>query len=78
MFYIRQEEDENLEDYIDRFILIQKWCRISMDSKFIEAILLRGILDSSLEALNLMEGGNICKLDLGVIIELYHNYCRNT
>jgi len=76
LFRIKQDDIEILEDYLDQFLFMQKRVGTNLDLDFVNIIFLRGLLESSLDVLNLMGRGNIFTLDLDEIIELCRNYSR--
>lgn len=63
LFKMKQNDEEIIEDYLDRFLFVQRMCASALDNELLKIIFIRGLLDSSLEPLNLMGGGNIYKAD---------------
>jgi hypothetical protein len=60
IFKVQQLEDENLEDYMERFAYIsQKSKYHDLPNDAVRALFLKGISKEYLEILNLMESGDI-------------------
>jgi len=59
---MQQNEDENLEEYLERFLYnFHKSCGSNLNEKIIKTMFLKGTRDYSIETLNLLSGGDIYK-----------------
>jgi len=58
-FRMTSVHDESLEDYEERFYLIYKRAKCTLDPESLKLFLLRGIMEDILGALNLLLGGEI-------------------
>ena len=77
IFRMTQHEDENLEDYLERFLYnLQKSKQSSLNSDTIRTIFLKGIRDEYINVLNLMGVGDISFLPFDQISELCRKYSR--
>lgn len=64
---MQQKEDENLEDYISRFlVLLKKNSNHTLNQESQKLFLLRGVNDSCIEALDLIGGGYITQVPIGI------------
>lgn len=75
LFKIRKNEDESLEDYLDRFIFLSKWCGgevISLD--ILKTLFLKGLDDKAWRSLDLIGKGDMSQLGLDDITELCQNF----
>eukprot|EP00253_Pinus_taeda_P027474 PITA_27474 len=76
IFRLNQQEDENLEEYLERFIYnLQKHRTMSLD--LIRTIFLKGIREEYLDDLNLMGKCDISTLPFEEIVDLCENYSRS-
>ena len=72
-----QHEEENLEDYLERFLYnLQKSKQSSLNSDTIRTIFLKGVRDDYINVLNLMGAGDISFLPFNQICELCRKYSR--
>lgn len=69
-FKIKQEDDENIEDYLDRFLFVSKRCRFVLTEELSKTIFVKGLDDESKEALNLIGGGDIDQIRMNGIKEI--------
>jgi hypothetical protein len=77
IFRMTQHEDENLEDYLERFLYnLQKYKMSSLNSYTIRTIFLKGIRDDYINVLNLMRAGDISFLPFDQISELCRKYSK--
>lgn len=77
IFRMTQHEDENLEDYLERFLYnLQKSKQIFLNSNTIRTIFLKGIRDDYINVENLMGVGDISFLPFDQIYELCRKYSR--
>jgi hypothetical protein len=52
---MQQQEDENLEDYVERFVYdLQKSRQNALNSVSIRIVFLKGVLEDYIDVLNLM------------------------
>jgi hypothetical protein len=66
-----QREEESLKDYVERFQYnLQRTKKIALDSETLCIILLRGIKDDCMDALNLMGVGDVSQITYDDICEL--------
>lgn len=71
LFKIRQNEDESLEDYLDRLIFLSEDCGgevISLD--ILKTLFLKGLDDEAQRSLYLMGKGDVSQLRLEEITKL--------
>jgi hypothetical protein len=60
IFKMQQQEEENLEDYVERFVYnLQKSRHNSLNPNAIRTIFLKGTLEDYIDMLNLMETGDV-------------------
>ena len=72
-----QHEEENLEDYLLRFLYnLQKSKQSSLNSDTIRIIFLKGVRDDYINVLNLMGVGDIYFLPFDQISKLCRKYSR--
>ena len=58
-----QEEEENLEDYVEHFQYnLQRSKQKQLGKETLKTLMLKGIQDKSIEILNLMGTGDVCQL----------------
>ena len=77
IFRMTQHEDENLEDYLERFVYnLQKSKQSTLNSDNIRTIFLKGVRDDYINVLNLMGAGDISFLPFDQISELCRKYSR--
>ena len=78
IFRMNQQEDENLEEYLERFVYnLQKSKHRTMPLDLIWTIFLKGIREEYLDDLNLMSKGDISTLPFEEIAELCEKYSRS-
>ena len=73
-----QQENKNLEDYVERFqynLQISRWNGLNDDT--LKIILLRGIKDDCIDLLNLIGAGDVSLLKYVEISDHYRRYSRN-
>jgi hypothetical protein len=77
IFRMNQQEDENLEEYLERFVYnLQKSKHRTMATDLIRTIFLKGVLEEYLDDLNLMGKGDISTLPFDEISDLCEKYSR--
>ena len=77
IFKMSQQEDESLEEYLERFLYnLQKSKYTSLTSNIIKTIFLKGIQDEYFDALNVMGKGYVSYSPFDEIIELCQMYSR--
>lgn len=77
IFRMNQQEDENLEEYLELFVYnLQKSKHRTMSFDLIRIIFLKGIQEEYLDNLNLMGKGDISTLPFEEIVELCEKYSR--
>lgn len=77
IFNMIQGEDENLEDYVDRFQYnLQKSKHKHLEKEILKTLLLKGIKDEFLELLNLIGKGDVFQLSYDDFCELCIRYSR--
>jgi hypothetical protein len=77
IFRMAQQEDESLEDYLERFLYnLQKSKHSSLNFDIIRTIFLKGIHDEYIDILNLMGSGDISSLPFEQISEMCRKYSR--
>ena len=75
IFKMQQQEDENLEDYVERFVYnLQKSRQNALNPNAIRTIFLKGVLEDYIDMLNLMVAGDISQKPFEKIIELCRKY----
>jgi hypothetical protein len=73
IFKLTQKEEENLKDYLEKFLYnIQIYKQHKFELEIIITIFLRGLLDESIIFLNLMQSGDVSQL----IFEEIFYFCR--
>ena len=78
IFRMQQQEEETLEDYVERFIYnLQKSKQNSRNPNAIRTVFLREILEDYLDMLNLMGVGDVSQKSLKDIVELCRKYSRS-
>ncbi|KAH9324794.1 hypothetical protein KI387_004972, partial [Taxus chinensis] len=75
-FQMKQKEDENLEDYLDRFLFVHRRSGYELNAEITKTIFLKGLDDETKESLHLMGGGDLHKLSMAHIAKLYRSYSR--
>lgn len=74
---MEQREDENLEEYISRFLLcLRKSSDHTLNQETQKLLFLRGVSDSYTDALDLIGGGDITQLPWDDIKKICQNYSR--
>eukprot|EP00253_Pinus_taeda_P020736 PITA_20736 len=77
IFRMNQQEDENLEEYLEHFVYnLQKSKHRTMSLDLIRTIFLKGIREEYLDDLNLMGKGDISTLPFEEIVDLCEKYSR--
>ena len=77
VFRMTQQEDENLEEYSERFAYnLQKSKQHSLNQETIRTIFLNGVRDEYLDSLNVMGKGDISNIPFEEIAELCQKYSR--
>ena len=75
IFKMQQQEDETLEDYVERFVYnLQKSRLNALNPNAIRAFFLKGILEDYTNMLNLMAAGDISQKPFEEIVELCQKY----
>eukprot|EP00253_Pinus_taeda_P017200 PITA_17200 len=75
---MNQQEDENLEDYLERFVYnLKKSKHRTMSLDVIRTIFLKGIQEEYLDDLKLMGKGDISTLPFEEIVDLCEKYSRS-
>ena len=70
VFRMTQQEDENLEEYLERFAYnLQKSKQHSLNQETVRTIFLKSIRDEYLDILNVMGKGDISNLPFDEIVE---------
>ena len=59
IFMIIQDDDETLEDYLERFLYILQRSKLKLDSSTTRTLFLRGLTDNARNNLNLLGQGDI-------------------
>ena len=70
IFTIIQDDDETLEDYLERFMYILQRSKLKLDSNTIRTLFLRGLTDNAINNLNLLGQGDISQQNFEQICEL--------
>ena len=77
IFEMTQEEEENMEEYIERFQYnLQRSKQRNLGKEILKTLLLKGIQAECLEILNLIGTGNVFQLAYDDICELCRRYSR--
>ena len=75
IFKMQQQDDENREDYVERFVYnLQKSRKNALDPNAIRTIFQKGVLEDYIYMLNLMAVGDISQKPFEQIIELCRKY----
>ena len=78
IFKMQQLEDENLEDYVERFLYnLHRARNGSLNEHSINIIFLKGIQEECIEILNLMSSGDISQKYFSDICDLCKKYSRS-
>lgn len=79
IFKMSQKEDETLEDYVSRFMFnLQRNTQHQLNKESQKHLFLKGVNDGSIEALDLMAGGDITQKKWTDIKNICLNYSRAT
>ena len=79
IFKLSQKEGETLEDYVSRFSFnVQQNMEHNLSEESKKHLLLRGVQEESMEALDLMVGGDVTQRTWDEIKEICQNYSRAT
>ena len=70
IFTIIQDDDEMLEDYLERFLYILQRSKLRLDPNTIRTLFLRGLTDNARNNLNLLGQGDISQQTFDQICEL--------
>ena len=76
-FTIIQDDDETLEDYLERFLYILQRSKLKLDSNTIRTMFLRGLTNYARNNLNMLGQGDITQQTFEQICELCRNFSRN-
>jgi len=77
IFKMTQKEEENLQDYLENFLYnIQRYKQHKLEPETIRTIFLRGLLDESINLLNLMGSGDVSRLSFEKIYDLCRRYSQ--
>lgn len=75
LFKLRQNEDESLEDYLDRFLFLSKRCgETTISVEILKTIFLKGLDDDARRSIDLMGKGDVSQLNLEDICDLCRNF----
>jgi hypothetical protein len=78
IFRLQQQEEESLEDFLERFIFtLQKSKYTDLQEEPIKTLFLKGILEDYIDTLNLMAAGDIYQKNFETICELCRAYSRS-
>jgi hypothetical protein len=78
IFKMTQKEEEILEDYLEKFLYnLQRSKQHKLELETIRTIFLRGLLDESINFLNLMGSGDVSRLSFEEICDLCRRYSRS-
>jgi len=77
IFTIIQDDDEMLEDYLERFMYILQRSKLKLDPNTIRTLFLRGLTDNARNNLNLLGQGDISQQTFEQICELCRKFSRN-
>ena len=77
IFRMQQQEDESLEDYVERFVYNLQKNRNVLNLPTIRTIFLKGILEENIDILNLMAHGDVSYKSFEDIVELCKKYSRS-
>ena len=79
IFKMSQKEGETLEDYVSRFLFnVQRNTQHNLNEESKKHLFLRGVQEESMEALDLMAGGDVTQKTWNDIKEICQNYSRAT
>lgn len=77
LFKLRKNEDESLEDYLDRFIFLSKRCgETTISVEILKTVFLKGLDDDARRSLDLMGKCDVSQLALEDICDLCRNFSR--
>ena len=76
IFRMQQQEDESLEDYVERFVYDLQKNRNDLNLAIIRTIFLKGILEENIDILNLMAYGDVSQKSFKDIVEFCKKYSR--
>ena len=69
IFKMQQQEEETLEDYVERFVYnLQKSRQNALNPNAIRTVFLKGILEDYIDMLNLMAAGDVSKKSFEEIV----------
>ena len=74
---MQQQEDESLEDYVERFVYNLQKNRNDLNLATIRTIFLKGILEENMDILNLMASGDVSQKSFEDIVEMCRKYSRS-
>ena len=74
---MQQQEDESLEDYVERFIYNLQNNRNDLNLATIRTIFLKGTLEENMDILNLMASGDVSQKSFEDIVEMCRKYSRS-
>ena len=77
IFRMQQQEDESLEDYVERFVYNLQKNRNDLNLATIRTIFLKGILEENIDILNLMASGDVSHKSFEDIVEMCRKYSRS-
>ena len=77
IFTLIQDDDETLEDYLERFLYILQRSKLKLDSSTIRTLFLRGLTNNARNNLNLLGQGEISQRTFDQICELCRKFSRN-
>ena len=77
IFTIMQDDDEMLEDYLERFLYILQRSKLKLDPNTIRTLFLRGLTDNARNNLNLLGQGEVSQQTFEQICELCRKFSRN-
>jgi hypothetical protein len=78
-FFMTQRVDETLEDYVERFQFSYKHAtNCKLDDESLKLVLLRGVREDLMEALDLIVAGDIYQFTYDEIKYIFKNYSRET
>jgi hypothetical protein len=75
IFKMQQQEDETIEDYVERFVYnLQKSRKNELNTNAIRNVFLKGVQEDYIDMLNLMVAGDISQKPFKEIIEVCRKY----
>ena len=77
IFTIIQDDDEMLEDYLERFMYILQRSKLKLDPNTIRTFFLRGLTNNARNNLNRLGQGDISQQNFEQICELCRKFSRN-